>query len=288
MELSQIYNQFERLENLPNVLSGTIGKSTLGFEIPFFHVGNPKGQQILVECAIHAREYVTCLVAIKQIEFLSTLNLPFGIFFVPLVNPDGVGIVLQGTQFEALDSQKKLQLILINQSIDFSLWKANANAVDLNVHFDALWGKGAHNVFEPAPANYVGQKPCDQVEAVVLRNFAQKLKPCLSLSYHTRGQVVFWGFEALNKKQLKRDKAIGKAICAYNGYKLVKTVASTGGFSDYMSLLDVPAFTVEFGSDKLAHPIGAEHAQAFFEQNKLLPIVAYDALQKYQAKTATK
>jgi hypothetical protein len=38
----------------------------------------------------------------------------------------------------------------------------------------------------------------------------------------------------------------------------------------------------------LAHPIGAEHAQAFFEQNKLLPIVAYDALQKYQAKTATK
>lgn len=285
MTLAEIYALLNKLKALEGVQWGSIGASTLGYDMPFFHVGKTEGDQVLVECAIHAREYVTALVAIKQIEFLSKQNLDFGIYFVPLVNPDGVGLVLEGAEFVALNEQKKLTLTLINQSTNFSLWKANANAVDLNVHFDALWGLGAHNVFLPAPANYVGKEPCEEVEAKNLLAFAKQIYPVLSLSYHTRGEVVFWGFESMNKQQLKRDRKIGKAICNYNGYTLTKTKASTGGFSDYMSLVDVPAFTVEFGPDTLAHPIGKEFAQGFFEQNKWLPLVAYEALKKAKVDT---
>ena len=57
---------------------------------------------------------------------------------MPLVNPDGVRIALTRDK----------------------LWKANAKGVDLNVNFDARWGKGRRNVFSPAAENYVGPMPC--------------------------------------------------------------------------------------------------------------------------------
>lgn len=72
------------------------------------------------------------------------------ICFVPLVNPDGAMLVkysLDGAEFSSREFLKRVN----NNSTDFSKWKANGRAVDLNVNFDADFGKGESNVFYPAP-----------------------------------------------------------------------------------------------------------------------------------------
>ena len=66
-------------------------------------------------------------------------------------------------------------ILLVNDgSTDFSYWKANANAVDMNVNFDAGWGKGVQNVFCPAPANFVGYYPNSEREVRSIIDFSLK------------------------------------------------------------------------------------------------------------------
>ena len=84
-----------------------------------------------------------------------------------------------------------------NQSNDFNLWKANANAVDLNVNFNALWGGGEQNVFCVAPANFVGYYPDSEREVNTLINLTNSVNPALTLSWHTKGEVIYYGFAYL-------------------------------------------------------------------------------------------
>ena len=66
-----------------------------------------------------------------------------------MTNPDGVALALGGLSSVKEPSRADF-LRGLNGGEDFSLWKANANGVDLNVNFDARWGAGIKNVFSPA------------------------------------------------------------------------------------------------------------------------------------------
>ena len=56
------------------------------------------------------------------------------------------------------EENARKQLLNINKnSEDFSLWKANARGVDINVNFDADWGEGRYNLTYPSSANYIGK-----------------------------------------------------------------------------------------------------------------------------------
>lgn len=270
MKLNDINNELEKLKKTPNVKFEIIGYSLLKKPIYAFFVGKKKGKLILIEGAIHAREYINSFVLIEMIKYYSIKNLDFGVWIIPLVNPDGVGLCLEGLNFESLNKSKKRLLKKINNGKeDFSLWKANIRGVDLNVNFDALWGGGKQNIKLPASCNYIGKKPNSEIEVRNLIKFLQKIKPDLSLSFHSKGKVIYYGFECLTKGQIKRDLFIAKQIGKLNKYKTVKTKKSTGGFSDWVSMrYGVPAFTIEVGSDKLKHPIGTEWVDVIFNENK--------------------
>ena len=158
---------------------------------------------------------------------------------------------------------------LNNNSDDFSLWKANGEGVDLNVNFDALWGEGLQNVFCPASENFVGFYPNSEREVRNLISFMLKEPIDLTLSYHTKGEVIFYGFEVLSEESLERDLEFAQVISKATRYEILKTYGSVGGFSDWVSLqLDIPAFTVEVGNPNIPHPIGIENLPEIFEQNK--------------------
>jgi murein tripeptide amidase MpaA len=53
--------------------------------------------------------------------------------------------------------ERKKLLYFVNGSNDFTIWKANANAVDLNVNWDANFSKGALNINFPSSENYIGK-----------------------------------------------------------------------------------------------------------------------------------
>ena len=75
----------------------SIGKSVCGNEILCAHRGGYSGKQIIITAAIHARECYTAFVALRQIrEFRPKRG---GVYFVPLVNPDGAAFFESGNTF---------------------------------------------------------------------------------------------------------------------------------------------------------------------------------------------
>lgn len=224
---------------------GIIGYSTLKRPIYYFALGGGE-KKIIATYSIHAREYITTYLAMESIKYLSSKRLNGKIYFVPCVNPDGVKICIKGKP----------------------LYKANAKRVDLNVNFDADFGKGKHNLFYENDENFVGKYPFSEKESRALRDFTYFIKPNLTLSYHSKGEEIYYHFKQKGER-LKRDYALAKEIALLTGYKIKKTPFSSGGYKDWcIDKLSIPAFTIEVGSDSLTHPIKKESLPKIFTQNK--------------------
>lgn len=281
MTVEEIQLQIENLSSLPGTEVYNIGYSLLGRPITAVHIGSYSGPQILIQGAIHAREYITSLLLIELVKFTNTQRFSGGFYFVPLMNPDGVALVLEGNSTIKCDVLKQYLTNIINGgSEDFSLWKANANAVDLNVNFNADWGQGRQNVFCPAPANFVGYYPESEREVRTLINFAENIKPSMTISYHSRGEVIYYGFTGQTESELERDLLIASNVAEVTGYSVERSLGSVGGFKDWTTrFLNVPALTIEVGSSEMNHPIGDEFLPQIFEKNKYVPIVSMNSIQ---------
>ena len=96
MTYSELINEINNCKSLPNVDNFLIGKSLFGEDVVAFHIGNYSGKQILIDGAIHAREYITSLLIVELIKYYSNQEIDGGVYFIPLVNPDGVRLVLDG------------------------------------------------------------------------------------------------------------------------------------------------------------------------------------------------
>ena len=285
----EVNNQILSLSTLPNVDFFVVGYSLLGKPIYGVHIGNYDGNQILLEGAIHAREWVTAPLLVDMVKYLQNTEIPGGMYFIPMSNPDGVKLVLDGANDLPCEQLRRFLLSVNGDNPDFSQWKANANAVDLNVNFDALWGGGSQNVFCPAPGNFVGYYPNSEREVNALINFTLKNQPKGTLSYHTKGEVIYYGFEVLNPAQMERDRAIAETLAGVTGYDVIRTENSTGGYSDWVSLnLGVPAYTVEVGNVNIPHPIGEEYLPEIFEKNKDVPLAFLNSINNLYPQTAYK
>ena len=132
-----------RMFNVHGVETGVVGRSELGQTIPYVFVGEKNDRRMIVTGGIHAREHLTSLVVVCLAKYLVAHPekvMLGGIYFVPTVNPDGMRLCQEGVGFVE-DKERKSNLLAINGgNTDFSLWKANADGVDLNVNFDAEWG----------------------------------------------------------------------------------------------------------------------------------------------------
>jgi len=246
---------------------GYIGNSVFWNKIPYAHIGSYEKKQAIITAGIHARENITSLLAIKQVYRYLKKPLDIGIYFIPMVNVDGAILIEKG----APNNEKGEFLKKINGSNDFSLWKANANAVDLNVNFDAGFGTGKQNVFLPASDNYVGEKPFDQPETAALRDFTLGVKPFFTLSYHALGREIYWQY---NNVDIKRDKRYALAIAKETGYKLIDgDLGSAGGYKDWCVINDIPSVTVEIISSHHTHPLDNAILVEDWEQNKDIPSV---------------
>lgn len=227
------------------------GKSMLGQDLVAFHIGRYTSKQILITGGIHAREYISTLLCLY---FVQNLKTDVGCYILPMLNPDGIRLCLDGTEW-IKDEQTKHMIKRINKSPDFSLFKANAYGVDLNENFDAGFGEGKFIKFLPNSNGYLGENP-NSYENKYLLNFVKKKKIAVSLSYHSKGEVVYYGFCKLNKKQLKLSKKLAKMVSKSLKYKKIRSKNSFAGFSDYMSYVkNIPSVTIELGSDNYSHPI---------------------------------
>ena len=284
MTFNELNTEILSLENLPGSEFFIIGYSTLGQPIYALHLGNYEGKQILIEGGIHAREYPSSLVVIKIAKYLTEQELSGGVYIIPLSNPDGARLILDGVDFLPCDKLKEYVNLINDGSSDYSQWKANAMAVDLNVNFDALWGEGSQNVFCPAPSNFVGYYPNSEREVNVLIDFTYRVMPDLTLSFHTKGEVNYYGFAGLTPTELARDEELAKYISSINGYAPIKTENSVGGYSDWVGLfIKVPAFTIEIGPVTAPTPVPLEYVEDAYIRNRDLPILLLNKLNGEQS-----
>lgn len=273
MTFDELDNSIRALENIDGVDSFILGYSTLGQEILGFHVGAYDGHQLIIEGGIHAREYPSSLVVVGITEYLAGQELNGGAYIIPLVNPDGARLVLDGVDWVNCSKLRQYIVDVNDGSLDFSMWKADILAVDLNVNFDALWGGGSQNVFCPSPANFVGYYANSEREVRQMIDFTYRVSPSLTLSFHTKGEVIYYGFETLSPEDIEGDRRIAEVISSINGYTPIKTESSTGGYSDWVSeYLGVPAFTIEVGASTLPTPIPLDVVPDAIERNRDVPI----------------
>ncbi len=228
------------------------GESCEGRPLFALHVGG-EGPQLLSQYAIHGREWVTGLLALTHVR----RGVPRGgVWVIPLANPDGALISEVGAS--SLSEERRGSVLALAGKTPLSLWKANAEGVDLNVNFDARWGTGAQNLTRPAPANYIGDAPFSAPESRALRDFTLRIRPAATVSWHTKGEEIYYAFhQPLGR--LLRDRKLASVLSESTGYPIAYAKNSAGGYKDWcVEKLKIPAFTVEAGSSRFPHPLSRE------------------------------
>ena len=239
-----------------------IGKTLFGHSMYAMKVGNgyPCG---IVQCGIHGREYITARLALRQLEIGVARG---SCWFIPLVNPDGALLSQKGVSSAPLEWQS--QLLVINGGRNFLLWKANGRGVDLNVNFAAKWGEGVKNVRYAGAENYIGAYPFSEPETMALKAFTEEIAPQYTVSYHTKGEEIYWYFHQSPRTCL-RDRRLAELLSRTTGYPMKTSVGSVGGYKDWcIETLKIPSFTVEVGKDTYTHPLGEDALEDILLKNE--------------------
>ena len=256
-----------------------IGYSELKRPIFCVQVGNG-GKKLLVQYSIHSKEYITyylCLLHIKSALKNLSKNT---VFFIPISNPDGVCLSTEGLNsinnlnddllysknifpFCCEQPQKiKISLNKIrtkilklnNNSKDFRLWNKNINGVDLNCDFNK-------NLTPKTIENYVHIKQKIEKETEAITNFVRQTKPDMTISYHSKGEIICYNF--------KKDKKFAKEISKLTTYKIKKSKKGCGDFKAWCSKnFDIPSLDIIVGRNNLTHPISKKHLLYVAMQNK--------------------
>jgi g-D-glutamyl-meso-diaminopimelate peptidase len=236
-----------------------IGKSERGRDLWAAKLGKGKKSLLLVG-AHHGREWLTTSLLMKMLEqyatqyengkkigtYPSQLLDEVSIWFVPMINPDGVSI--QQGNFSGLSFYEKMATWQMNgYYLHWSRWKANANGVDLNRQYPAGWDEVKAESKKPFYQFYKGTKPFEAAEVQALAKFTKHVNPLMTVSYHTSGREIFWHYQ--NKPEnLIRDYKLAKKTAQFTGYELSmpEDHAVGSGFTDwFISEFGRPAMTIE-------------------------------------------
>lgn len=251
-------------------------------------VGNLESKNhILVMGAMHAREYITTQLVMRQLcEFLENINSEnmykgvsvkelaenTAVHFIPMVNPDGVTLCqygLEGMQTE--QAKATVQSICLNNSFyDYEQWKANAEGIDINRNFDAGWEEYDDKVYQPAPDHYKGSYVGCSREAAGLIALTNNYPFKRTISYHTKGSLIYW-YYMQSGSTLEQSRSFAEAISEVTGYYLESdyTSVDAAGYKDWtVSKLGIPGITIEVGGDAPDNPVPIEYFNSIMEENR--------------------
>lgn len=254
----------------PFVELETIGYSWAGRNIYALSIGN-KEDRVLYTAATHGSEWLTTLVLLRYLEDLCKRyrnNIPFssvnldalfsdkGACIIPVVNPDGVEINLQGY----IGAGGFDKLVKLKSKGDFSNWNANARGVDINHNFDAHWQEMHQlemqsGILGPAPRQYGGISPVSEMETYAITKFCENNSFTSAFSLHSQGEEIYYKY--LDYQPPKAD-LMAKVLSSSSGYALVNQegLASHAGFKDwFIEHFGRAAFTIELGRGTNPLPI---------------------------------
>ena len=261
-----VYLEMNRMAGAyPSVTLSEYGRSVLGRPLLYLCAGTGP-RKVWTNASHHANEWITTTVLLKFMDDLFSAAQNGGslagfdaarllrenrLCFLPLVNPDGVDLVLgklgPAEVAAAKSIAKNYPAILFPSG-----WKANLQGTDLNLQYPANWEKAREIKFAqgytgPAPRDYVGPAPLAAPESQALAAFTQAGSPDVTLALHTQGEVIYWRFADFDPPGAR---ALGEKLAAASGYVLSETppVSDNAGYKDwFIQDWDRPGYTVEMG-----------------------------------------
>lgn len=173
-------------------------------------------------------------------------------------------------QDENFDRSTATNQEMITYETYLTLWKSNANGVDLNTNFDAGWEE-VEKKAEPAYTSYKGSYALSEPESQILNQIALERDYKYYISYHAKGQLIYYDAKGNLPEVTAQSQNLANAVYEINKYKLVNTQkgynVTLGGFGDWIQLkLNKPSVTVEIG--KHPCPLGIEEFPAIFLRNR--------------------
>lgn len=269
---------------------GSIGESVAGRNLYYIRLGEGENK-VLYNAAHHSLEWITTPVLMKFIEnFL--INYTEGkkmqeydldsiwnrtsIYIVPMVNPDGIDLVLNGVSED--NPYYKELMVWNHDSRDFSsIWQANIRGVDLNHNYPALWEKSKEaeemlGIFGPGSTRYSGEAPLTEPECIAMVDFTNRMDPGLILDYHSQGEVIFWDFQNMASDEALK---IGERLAEISGYELAEAhgITSYAGYKDwFIKDYGRPGYTIEIGQG--INPLPIAQFDEIYANNEIVLLEA--------------
>lgn len=269
-----LINDLQRLLAIyPFIEIHSIGQSVLGKDIREVTIGKGN-KQVHYNASFHANEWITTPIVMTFLnDYLLSLTNQHTIrglitsplyeqttlSIVPMVNPDGVDLVIHGTTEEPWLTRV---IEWNNGSTDFSGWKANIRGVDLNDQFPANWEiERDRNPKNPGPRDYGGERPLSEPEAIAMADLTRRQNFNRVLAFHTQGEVIYWGYENLEPPEAE---VIVNEFSRVSGYTPIHTLESYAGYKDwFIQDWRRPGFTVELG--KGTNPLPLDQFDGIYE-----------------------
>lgn len=241
----------------------TAGQSVQKRDLTVLKVGRG-AKKIFINAAHHPREYMGTILTLNQAQYIleayaaqqtidgcnirNLLDKQVTFYFMPLVNPDGVQICVNGTPS----------------------YYFNANKVDLNHNYDADWSKNITKTYSTGPSAF------SEPETKAIKALCENTCFDLTLAYHAAGDIIYWYYGQQGSAK-KRDLAYANILKNTTGYSLVSPVnykSSTSGFKDWcIKKLKIPSFTLEIGGKLgLSRPVEWSKYSSVWQKNSLVPV----------------
>ena len=284
------------VRNYPFCRSEQLTASAFQRSIRTLVIGNGP-RKVLYTAAHHANEWITALVLLKFGEDLAAAIAADGqiggynardvarnatIYMVPMVDPDGVDLVIGAIQPGSVQYETARTLADRYPAIPFpDGWKANLLGVDLNLQYPAGWLQAREIKFSqgytrPGPRDFVGIAPLFQREAKALAAYTERVDPQVVLAYHTQGKEIYWQFEDMEPPGAR---ALGEEFARPSGYELTEAAynSSFAGYKDwFIKFFRRPGFTIEAGAGE--NPLPLEQFDEIYKDNLGILVTAATGL----------
>ncbi len=271
------------------------GQSVAERDLYVATLGNPDApKQVLVSAGIHGREYLTPLLVMKQIEFYlayydtgdyngfryADLFDEYCFVIVPMTNPDGIMLAQVG--ISSVSSAELRNRIHSAHAADLAagytkqqtineylkIWKANANATDLNRNFDARWDRIDTGMYRPSHKNYKGESAASEPETRAMVALTESLPSIAAvLCIHSQGEVLYWDCGQTGTLRAQ-TQAFTEMLSVQNGYRVVYEQNNDASYSDWCALeKGLIAVTVETGLSDEPGPLSIDQFPKIWTDN---------------------
>ena len=257
----------------PALSEQVIGTTAYGRSLYRLRIGaGPR--RVYYNASHHANEWITTPALLSCLEWLlegasrgnSILGIPLPellqkvtLYLVPMVNPDGVDLVVGAASPSETEAAEKIAEDY--PQIPFpDGWKANLRGVDLNLNYPARWDearkiKDSQGYVSPAPRDYVGPEPLSERESRSMFDTTEDINPDLTIAWHTQGREIYWKFLDLEPEGARE---LGEQMAQASGYRLeeIPYASSFAGYKDwFIQDFDRPGYTIEAGEGENPLPL---------------------------------